>query len=638
MSLTSSVERIVSIKEDIRQAIEAKGVSVSITEGMSTYPSYIAEITGGTTPVTLISKVITSNGIYNATDDDADGYSSVEVSVAGSGSGDSMDKYFTRTLESITDTYGSYTVATRGVFQNQSMLSYVSLPNCSTVYSMAFANCTELLEVHLSNSISLPIERPYPTVGYQTFSNSSTYVSGVFSGCYKLQVPPPLSAFSYVPSWCFAYCSALSSITLNMSDLVTDTYMIGANAFLNCSNLHLYINGDENDIVNIYERAFNRMGGVHLSIGKINNTYVYTNYYFFSGTQVWAEIFGSVYTQVSSYTFQNAYIKSLSMKYVSRVQNYGLTGAAFESSYYLPRLNYIVSYGLNNGFSNIELCSLPLLATVQSYGLAYCKYSSVSFPRLSSVLSYGMYMCSYMNSAYLPNLIGVASSAFYGCSTFTRVSLPKASFISAFGLFTNSYKQRTYIFAYPGVVTLNASLGNIFGNVGNAYYNFYVPSSLVDSYKVANQWSVAASKIFALETLRIGFKYNSSTYSTNWGTTWGDWISSADNTDGFYADGNAVYSPEHTVILGATPTTKLEDDEYIWTDKYFTIDGVKYPLPYSMEWIDWIGQLYNPDIPVPAYNSNVVSNSANSPIYDGNTSLVNCYNYIAESSAYTTTI
>lgn len=44
----------------------------------------IAEIAGGISPTpTLITKNITENGTYTASDDDADGYSSVEVNVAG---------------------------------------------------------------------------------------------------------------------------------------------------------------------------------------------------------------------------------------------------------------------------------------------------------------------------------------------------------------------------------------------------------------------------------------------------------------------------------------------------------------------------------------------------------------------------
>lgn len=50
---------------------------------MNFYDVLLAKkISGGNTPApTLIEKTITENGVYNASDDEADGYSSVKVEV-----------------------------------------------------------------------------------------------------------------------------------------------------------------------------------------------------------------------------------------------------------------------------------------------------------------------------------------------------------------------------------------------------------------------------------------------------------------------------------------------------------------------------------------------------------------------------
>ena len=80
MSLTSSVQRIVQAKADIKTAIEAKGVTVGDDVSIADYDDYIAQISGGGGG-TLITKSITSNGTYDAEDDGADGYSSVTVNV-----------------------------------------------------------------------------------------------------------------------------------------------------------------------------------------------------------------------------------------------------------------------------------------------------------------------------------------------------------------------------------------------------------------------------------------------------------------------------------------------------------------------------------------------------------------------------
>lgn len=72
-----------SYLEDIGDAIRAK-LETQDTYKPSQMANAIGQISGG---ATLISKSITENGTYDALDDEADGYSSVTVDVAGGGGG-----------------------------------------------------------------------------------------------------------------------------------------------------------------------------------------------------------------------------------------------------------------------------------------------------------------------------------------------------------------------------------------------------------------------------------------------------------------------------------------------------------------------------------------------------------------------
>ena len=79
MSIEDKLDIIGDSLSDIKGAIIAQGVTPS--GNITTYATAIGEIGGG--EPTLITKTITQNGTYAASADNADGYSSVTVNVAG---------------------------------------------------------------------------------------------------------------------------------------------------------------------------------------------------------------------------------------------------------------------------------------------------------------------------------------------------------------------------------------------------------------------------------------------------------------------------------------------------------------------------------------------------------------------------
>ena len=112
MSIASEISRLQQAKEDLATAIGNKGVTVSVSATLDDFADYVDSIqTGGIIPTgkkafyqngvynianyeyveisvptqspTLITKTIGSNGTYYASNDSADGYSSVTVSVSG---------------------------------------------------------------------------------------------------------------------------------------------------------------------------------------------------------------------------------------------------------------------------------------------------------------------------------------------------------------------------------------------------------------------------------------------------------------------------------------------------------------------------------------------------------------------------
>lgn len=81
MTIASALENLNTDIINARTAITTKGGTVTANGGSSQLATDIATIPTGGGSATLITKSITANGTYNASSDNADGYSSVNVNV-----------------------------------------------------------------------------------------------------------------------------------------------------------------------------------------------------------------------------------------------------------------------------------------------------------------------------------------------------------------------------------------------------------------------------------------------------------------------------------------------------------------------------------------------------------------------------
>ena len=114
---------------------------IAVQDTNTTYKTTLADVKaycGGDAP-TLITKNITQNGTYNASSDNADGYSDVIVNVSGSGS-----------------SIGIPREVKNGVYQMPTTSITFSLPNDATdvsSYSLsdAFYGCTSITSVDFSS-------------------------------------------------------------------------------------------------------------------------------------------------------------------------------------------------------------------------------------------------------------------------------------------------------------------------------------------------------------------------------------------------------------------------------------------------------------------------------------------------------
>lgn len=214
--LTDNLNLIVSIKSDIKSAIENKGVDMT---GVSFpgYASKIGEISGGGQFITEPLNV-TSNGTYTP-GQGVDGFSTVTVDVPQSVTGYTQ-KDITEEI-CITDLNNSASFVGNSAFAYNSCLTTVDLPMCKTVGDEAFARCFRLEQFslpmcsYIGNSAFYTC-RPLSQVNLPMCS----YIGiGAFNGCWSVsQVNIPVC--NYIGNFAFTDCSYISQVNLPMCSYI----------------------------------------------------------------------------------------------------------------------------------------------------------------------------------------------------------------------------------------------------------------------------------------------------------------------------------------------------------------------------------------------------------------------------------
>lgn len=226
----------------VTSSIDANITAGNIKDGVS-----ILGVTGnytGTTP-TLTTKSITQNGTYNASSDNADGYSSVTVNVSGGGGGVGITREvsangvyqipttnFIFSLPSNATDVGTY--AMYFAFRDCSGLTSVDLSSLTTVssdyaFANAFQNCTNLASVDLSSLTTVIGSGSYSSVFGNTFSGCKGLTSIDLSSLTTV-------SGSNVMSSIFISCIGLTSVDLSSLTTVNGNSVLN-NAFQDCTNL-----------------------------------------------------------------------------------------------------------------------------------------------------------------------------------------------------------------------------------------------------------------------------------------------------------------------------------------------------------------------------------------------------------------
>lgn len=147
---------------------------------------------------------------------------------------------------------------------------------------------------------------------------------------------------------------------------------------------------------------------------------------------------------------------------------------------------------------NLTKVDLPNITTLNDTFARCYNLKSIHTPKVT-ILQGAVFAVTPIEEIYLPLLTTISGNAFYQCELLKRLYFPKLTAISHNTAFQRCSILDTVILGADTVCTLSAT--TVFDNTpikkGTGY--IYVPSALVEEYKIATNWSVYANQFRAIE-------------------------------------------------------------------------------------------------------------------------------------------
>ena len=187
------------------------------------------------------------------------------------------------------------------------------------------------------------------------------------------------------------------------------------------------------------------------------------------------------------------------------IRDYAFYGCSSLTSLMLPPglTGSIGTYAFQSCSSLTSLTLPPgLTGSIRDYAFQYCSsLTSLTLPpgMTGSIGTYAFRSCSSLAALTLPpGMTGsIGTYAFRSCSSLAALTLPPGM-TGSIGSYAFAYCSAltSLVIQSPTVMTLSGTTA-----FTSTTCNIYVPDTLVDTYKVANNWSTLAARIKPISEL-----------------------------------------------------------------------------------------------------------------------------------------
>ena len=159
--------------------------------------------------------------------------------------------------------------------------------------------------------------------------------------------------------------------------------------------------------------------------------------------------------------------------------------------------SFVVSSAFD-GNKTIQTVNLPYATIVRNYAFQSCtSLTQVNLPMCSYISGSAFKHCMSLSQVSLPMCSYLGPYAFSQCYVLAQISLLMCSKIDN-NAFRNCISLSIITIGYSSVCSLNNSSTFYKTPIASGTGSIYVPTSLVDAYKSATNWSYFSTQIFPI--------------------------------------------------------------------------------------------------------------------------------------------